>query len=563
MVQTTQEEEEEEFIPEPTAPPSRLRDRLKPKLNETSDTIEPPQKIPPIQQQEESLIDKISESINANNIPQFVDSCKVIKFGDNETWKNVVAIIMDKVQEEKFPGYVSLCSKLSLEIVPCLGLRDLGDLITDIYLESFFQFSKTAEIEKDAACAIFSKAKFISELSKKDLIPKMSLISLIDAFLPAPIKTQTVFNKIDHIKIEIGCIILTTAGKLLDLNPEFQPLVVQNFEALSYLSHCKEIPPRLRFMAQDLNELKENKWLPRALSKKKSESSEPTKANGKPEEPSLPSDVIKAIEDILLKMKVDENNSLSGGILMMKTMIKMMNPQQMDMLIQAVQSEIPAFQNTHTVALGSSLDTWMVPRNNARRASLCNRSPPMSPMSAHKYSPPLTPSLPSVLSYTLKYEDLALSLVFKGDRTTVESTELLIFILRKLAENSIDFPICLALITRLIDFDQMVPQKISNGTLVNGTGNKKSFTQILETCLIDEGVLRMFVSSNCLKTYFKLLKELHKKVSLDISTLRICFGNIQRGLYELKDDEVDLYNDIEKICDSCFSPGIPPLSLST
>jgi len=393
----------------------------------------------------------------------------------------------------------------------------------------------------------------------------MSILSLIDAFLTPNIKTQTIFSKHDQIKIEVGFMILTTVGKSLDMNPSLQSLVVKNFEAVDYLAHCKEVPPRLRFMAQDLNELRENKWFPRALLKKKSElnSNDPPKTNGKAEEPSLPSDVIKAIEDILQKMKVEENSNFPSGVTIMKTMIKMMNPQQLDTLIQAVQSEIPAFQNTQTFALGSSLDTWMIPRNNNTRRSACYRSPPMSPMQP-KHSPPLAPSIPSVLSCSLKYEDLALSLVFKGDRSTAESTELLIFILRKLAESPTDFPICLALIHRLVDLDQA--QKTEQGTLSIGTNNdnKKSVTHVLETCLIDEGVLRMFVSSNSLKTYFKLLKELHKKLQLDISTLKICFGNIQRGLYELHDDEVDLYHEIEKICHSCFSPTtIPPLSLST
>lgn len=105
------------------------------------------------------------------------------------------------------------------------------------------------------------------------------------------------------------------------------------FKSIQELGENKGIVPRIRFMAKDLAELRQNKWLPRVLTKKTDDAPTPapqitvtpspeksvptnnhkdsSRANGKPTELSIEdAELFAAMENFVQKLKVQRRNSL-------------------------------------------------------------------------------------------------------------------------------------------------------------------------------------------------------------------------------------------------------------
>lgn len=103
--------------------------------------------------------------------------------------------------------------------------------------------------------------KFICELGKQRLVQETILHSCIHQLCKKKVG-EPIQNKAED--LECLCQIMKTIGCLLD-TPEAKPLMNQYFERMEKFSQNTELPSRIRFMLQDVLELRYNKWVPRRI----------------------------------------------------------------------------------------------------------------------------------------------------------------------------------------------------------------------------------------------------------------------------------------------------------
>ncbi|CAG0920325.1 unnamed protein product [Notodromas monacha] len=121
--------------------------------------------------------------------------------------------------------------------------------------------------------------KFIGELGKLEMVKERILHMCIETLLrkkrPSPINeasrgkrsaeglessTEVVSGK----DLECLCQIMRTCGRLLD-TPAAKGYFDQYFERMDQLSNNTQLPSRIRFLLQDVFELRRNKWVPRKV----------------------------------------------------------------------------------------------------------------------------------------------------------------------------------------------------------------------------------------------------------------------------------------------------------
>ncbi len=98
--------------------------------------------------------------------------------------------------------------------------------------------------------------KFICELGKQNLLQESILHLCIRQLLSKQKRDQSVQEKAED--LECLCKIMKTVGRLLD-NEKAKPLMNQYFERMEYYSNSFELNSRIRFMLQDVLELRRNK----------------------------------------------------------------------------------------------------------------------------------------------------------------------------------------------------------------------------------------------------------------------------------------------------------------
>ncbi|XP_054153413.1 eukaryotic translation initiation factor 4 gamma 2-like [Oppia nitens] len=104
--------------------------------------------------------------------------------------------------------------------------------------------------------------KFICELGKQNLLQESILHLCIKQLLSKQTKDQSIQEKAE----DLECLtqIMKTVGRLLD-NERAELLMKQYFKRMEYYSTHPELSSRIRFMLQDVLELRRNNWAPRRV----------------------------------------------------------------------------------------------------------------------------------------------------------------------------------------------------------------------------------------------------------------------------------------------------------
>ncbi|XP_049777402.1 eukaryotic translation initiation factor 4 gamma 2-like [Schistocerca cancellata] len=102
--------------------------------------------------------------------------------------------------------------------------------------------------------------KFIGELGKLEILAESILHQCIQSLLHE--KSRGGSSKDLAEDLECLCQIMKTCGRILDTE-KAQMLMNQYFERMALHADNKDLPMRIRFMLQDVIELRQNNWIPR------------------------------------------------------------------------------------------------------------------------------------------------------------------------------------------------------------------------------------------------------------------------------------------------------------
>jgi len=103
--------------------------------------------------------------------------------------------------------------------------------------------------------------KFIGELFKSKLLSEKIIQECVKILFDSVGKSRTDRETMEH-HCELVYKLMTTIGKLID-TPKAKPFMQRYFDQFSKLSQDDNISSRIRFMFQDLLELRRNNWIPR------------------------------------------------------------------------------------------------------------------------------------------------------------------------------------------------------------------------------------------------------------------------------------------------------------
>lgn len=101
--------------------------------------------------------------------------------------------------------------------------------------------------------------KFIGELGKQGLLQESILHQCIQQLLVGSARKG---QRLDYQDLECLCQIMVTVGRRLD-TARARSLMDQYFERMRTLAASPDLPPRIRFLLQDVVELRANRWIPR------------------------------------------------------------------------------------------------------------------------------------------------------------------------------------------------------------------------------------------------------------------------------------------------------------
>ncbi|RWS03662.1 eukaryotic translation initiation factor 4 gamma 2-like protein, partial [Dinothrombium tinctorium] len=130
--------------------------------------------------------------------------------------------------------------------------------------EAFGDGPLSVDDEEQRAAAkhkMLGNIKFICELGKQKLLQESILHMCIHQLCKKKVD-ESLQNKAED--LECLCQIMKTIGRLLDTE-KAKPRMDQYFDRMSRYATSTELPSRIRFMLQDVLELRENKWVPRRV----------------------------------------------------------------------------------------------------------------------------------------------------------------------------------------------------------------------------------------------------------------------------------------------------------
>lgn len=194
--------------------------------------------------------------------------------------KGVIILIFEKaIDEPKYCGiYAQLCQRLSKDAPnfdePHTKTNTFLRLLLSKCQEEFETRSKATSAfdKKDGPLShaelhgkevakrkMLGNLKFIGELGKFELLQEAILHKCIQQLLAKKKRTSLLEMAED---IECLCQIVSTVGKRLDTS-KAKNIMDQYFDRMNTLSRSMELPSRIRFMLQDVIELRHMGWQPR------------------------------------------------------------------------------------------------------------------------------------------------------------------------------------------------------------------------------------------------------------------------------------------------------------
>lgn len=195
--------------------------------------------------------------------------------------KGIILLIFEKALDEKAYSslYAQLCHRLC-EDAPNFEPADSNittfrRLLLNKCQDEFENRSRateafdkdgplTPEEEEQLAIAkrkMLGNIKFIGELGKLEMLHEGILHKCIKQLLEK--KKRVAVRDIAE-DLECLCQIMKTVGRRLD-NDRAKAWVDQYFARMNMFMHHRELPSRIRFMLQDIIELRQNRWAPRKI----------------------------------------------------------------------------------------------------------------------------------------------------------------------------------------------------------------------------------------------------------------------------------------------------------
>eukprot|EP01119_Soliformovum_irregulare_P011035 TRINITY_DN2736_c0_g1_i1.p1 TRINITY_DN2736_c0_g1~~TRINITY_DN2736_c0_g1_i1.p1 ORF type:complete len:1349 (-),score=511.07 TRINITY_DN2736_c0_g1_i1:483-4529(-) len=231
-----------------------------------------------------------------------VDLLQLMGEPDDDTLQKIIKFIFDKALEEvKFCRmYAELCRRLSLKLTPqevqegqkqinlfkrllltrcqtefessCKGSRtELPANFEELSAEEKLEIAdKTTKAKK----AMLGNITFIGELHKINMLPERIMHECIKSLL-GDIKNPS------HDDIESLCRLMTSVGPSLD-HPQAKAYMDQYFSRIREMSVNKNLPSRIRFMLQEVIELRQNKWVAKRENAVLNTTKGPTKESSAP-----------------------------------------------------------------------------------------------------------------------------------------------------------------------------------------------------------------------------------------------------------------------------------------
>lgn len=197
--------------------------------------------------------------------------------------KGVILLIFEKALDEpKYSFmYAQLCKRLSEEAPnfdpPDFGPCSFRRLLLNKCRDEFENRSKatefydsrdgplTPEEEEQRQLAkrkMLGNVKFIGELGKLEMLHEAILHKCCQELLEKKRRRGGIRDMAE----DLECLsqIMKTCGRILD-SDKAKSLMDQYFDRMRNLASNPELPSRIRFMMQDVIELRENKWVPRKV----------------------------------------------------------------------------------------------------------------------------------------------------------------------------------------------------------------------------------------------------------------------------------------------------------
>lgn len=236
----------------------------------------------------DAVLRKLRGVLNKITPEKFDRLCQeIIKIGINSVslLKGLAYLIYEKaIDEHRYSSlYANLCRRLYYEapnfdvatsddpnlpkpntfrrllIVKLQKEFENRDKNLDIYNGKEDLTSDEEEEKSKAKHHVLGNIKFIGELYRLDLLPESILHKCIKQLIKSKTRNDSDLSK----DLECLCQILTTCGRKLD-HEKAKYLMNQYFKRMQYLYDKKSfLPPRIRFMLQDVIELRSANWTPR------------------------------------------------------------------------------------------------------------------------------------------------------------------------------------------------------------------------------------------------------------------------------------------------------------
>nr|KAG5693281.1 hypothetical protein BaRGS_011602 [Batillaria attramentaria] len=196
--------------------------------------------------------------------------------------KGVILLIFDKALEEpKYSNlYAQLCHRLCEDVPnfepPSSSISSFRRLLLNKCQDEFENRSKATEVfdKKDGPLTeeeneqyhlakekMLGNIKFIGELGKLEMLHEGILHKCIQQLLEKK-KNTPVRDMAED--LECLCQIMRTVGPRLD-TPRAKAWMSQYFERIELFAMNEDLPSRIRFMLQDVIELRANEWKPRRV----------------------------------------------------------------------------------------------------------------------------------------------------------------------------------------------------------------------------------------------------------------------------------------------------------
>jgi len=199
--------------------------------------------------------------------------CKEIEsIVEEDIYSEAVSLVFSKaVSEPNFSKmYAELCVKLNAQPVnlpdPKVNFkRVLLNKCQDEFESTYVINNKNLSDDPEERFFKLRRrklgnVKFIGELFKSKLLSEKIVEECIRILLD-PVDKSRDKETVEH-HCELICKLMTTIGKLLD-QPKSKSFMQKHFDQFTRLSQDENLSSRIRFMFQDLLDLRSNNWIPR------------------------------------------------------------------------------------------------------------------------------------------------------------------------------------------------------------------------------------------------------------------------------------------------------------